>query len=387
MSAGDDYIDTFDPDGDVLWFWYQTWHCNATTKSNESTEKTKAVARQSLDRFERFLAAQNGNRSYDCHWSDIDIDAVSYDDIIPPREVTPPLAEQFLVGLQQTYAADTQQTTYATLKQAYEWCEESVESVEVDPFALVEKKHKEKNNDWILDTPSERDAYIIPITDARRVVRSWKHPMWLAVQLILSKYGRRVGGVSNLDFENVHLNHPGCDWTVHSDLRNWPDHISFRSDKRASEADRNTGNKTKTNAVYPIDSELKDALLWYLTIRPQPDSPTDPLFISQTEGERLSGSNISKKFRKRAKELGYWYGANDDDNLNPHYWRHWATSWYQGQFGGGESEGYTALTKYLRGDSNDDVMGIYDNYTEAKRDTILGAMPTFLEPYVEEDDQ
>jgi integrase len=386
MSAGDgDYIETFDPDGDVLWFWYQTWHCNSTTKDNESTEQTKRVVRIALSRFERFLAAQTGNQSYDCHWSDIDIDSVSYDDIIPPREVTPQLAEQFLVDLQKTYAADTQQFTYATVKQAYEWCEESVESVEADPFAVVEKKHKEKNNDWILETPDERNPYIIPISEAREVVRSWKNPMWLSIQLLLAKYTRRVGSISNLDVENVHLNHPGCDWTVHPDLRQWPNHISFRADKRASDAGRNTGNKTKTNAVYPIDPELKDTLLWYLTIRPQPDTPTDPLFITHQKGERLSGSSIGGKFRERAKDLGYWYGANDDDNLNPHYWRHWATSWYQSQFGGNESQGRTALTKYLRGDSKQDIIGIYDSYTEDKRDTILDAMPTFLESYVEDE--
>ena len=94
---------------------------------------------------------------------------------------------------------------------------------------------------------------------------------------------------------------------------------------------------------------------------------------------------IGNKFRERAKELGYWYGANDDDNLNAHYWRHWTTSWYQSQFGGGSED--TALTKYLRGDSKNDIMAIYDSYTEDKRDTILDAMPTFLSPYVEEDDQ
>lgn len=385
MSAGDgDYIDTFDPDGNVLWFWYDRWHCQATTKDNESTERTKKNVRNAIKRYEKFLTTQKDDQSYDCHWTDIDSDAISYDDIIPPREVTPPLAEQFLVDLRKAYAAKTQNSTYGHLKQAYEWCEESVESVETDPFAAVEKKHKKKNNDWILETPEGRDAYPIPMPEAREVVRSWSHPMWLSIQLLFAKYGRRAGGISNLDFENIHLNHPGCDWTVHPDLRQWPDHISFRSDKRESDPGRNTGNKTKTNGVYPIDPELKDVLLWYLTIRPQPESPTDPLFISQKSGERLSGGSIGYKFRKRAKELEYWYGANDDDNLNAHYWRHWATSHYQGQFSGSDSEGYTALTKYLRGDSKEDIIGIYDNYTETKRHTILDAMPTFLEPFIDD---
>ncbi|MDB2276639.1 hypothetical protein PM022_19370, partial [Halorubrum ezzemoulense] len=164
MSAGDgEYIDTLDPDGNGLWFWYDRWHCQATTEDNESTEGTKESVKNAINRYERFLAKQKYDQSYDCHWTDIDSDAISYDDIIPPREVTPPLAEQFLVDLRQAYAAKTQNTTYGHVKQAYEWCEESVESVEVDPFATVEKKHKEKNNDWILETPEERDAYPIPM--------------------------------------------------------------------------------------------------------------------------------------------------------------------------------------------------------------------------------
>jgi len=384
MSAGDgDYLDTFDPDDNVLRFWYDEWHSKARIKDNESTEATKKTVRYTIDRFEKFLATQKDSQSYDCHWSDLNTNAVTYDDIIPPRKVTPQLAEEFLIDLQQEFAAKTQQTTYGHLTQAYGWCAEKVESVEINPFAKVEEKLKE-NNDWILDSPDGRNVHNIPLADAREVVRSWSHPMWLSIQLLLAKYTRRSGGISNLDFENIHIAHPGCDWTVHSDLRPWPDHISFRSDKRESDLGRNTGNKTQTNGVYPIDAELKDTLLWYLTIRPQPESPTDPLFTSQSKGKRLSGDNIGTTFRKRAKKLGYWYGANDDDNLNPHYWRHWGTSHYQSQFGGNDRDGYTALTKYIRGDSKNDIIGIYDNYNEGKRDTILNAMPTFLKPYIDE---
>lgn len=136
--------------------------------------------------------------------------------------------------------------------------------------------------------------------------------------MLLAKYTRREDGVSNLDFENVYIDHPGCDWTVHDDLRQRPDHISFRSDKRQSDSGRNTGNKTKTNGKYPIDKEMKDALLWYLLIRPRPESPTEPLFINDS-GERLSGDSIYTRFQQQAKGLGYWFGPHDDDNLNPHY--------------------------------------------------------------------
>lgn len=383
MSAGDEkYFEIYNPDEDVLWFWYQKWHVEAVTEENESKQSTKRTVRSAIESFDKFLATQKNEQEYNCHWSEIDSDSISYDDIIPPRDVTPQLAEQFLIEIQKHYSADSQQSIYSHLKQAYSWCEKQVESVDLNPFEKVEEKHKNRGNNWILDVPTARNPHIISHQEAQSIVRSWSHPMWVSIQLLVSKLPRRVGGVSNLDLEDVNISHPGCDWTVHDDLRRWPDHIAFRSDKRQSDEGRNTGNKTQTNGVYPIDAELKNALLWYLTIRPQPYSPTDPLFINQRYAGRLSGSSIYNKFVERAKELGYWYGANNDDNLNPHYWRHWGTSHYQSQFGSDDSSGYTALTQYLRGDSKSDIIGLYDNYTEDKRDIILDAMPTFFEPYI-----
>lgn len=94
---------------------------------------------------------------------------------------------------------------------------------------------------------------------------------------------------------------------------------------------------------------------------------------------------MSTKFTDHAKEQGHWYGPNDDDNLNPQYWRHWGTSWYEDQFGGDkDTSGYTALTDYLRGDSRAEIKALYNNYTEAKRDRILDAMPKFTEPFIDE---
>ena len=391
MSAGsEEYIDSYDPDGNVLRFWYEKWHCEATTDDNRSTQKTQKTVRTTLNQFERFLAAQSGE--FDCHWTDIDLEQTTEDSITPPREVTPQIAEDFLVAVVEQYAPDSQQNTFAHLKQAYEWCEDNVESVEINPFEKVYKKHKERDGDWFLETPSGRDPHIISLDEARSVVRTWDHPLWLTIQLLLAKIPRRRGGISNLDFKDVSLDHPGCDWTVHSDLRQWDDHIIFRSDKRESEPGRNTGNKTKTNTRVPLDDELKDALIWYLCSRPQPESPSDPLFLSPTKGTRLSGHSLSTRYGKKAKELndrddvavtGY-YEPNDDDNLNVHYWRHWGTTWYEDQFGGDpDSPGNTAMTDYLRGDSSNEIKGLYNGYSTDKRDMVLDAMPTFLGPYTD----
>lgn len=86
MSSGDgEYLETFDPTGNVLRFWYERWHCQATTKDNENTENTKDSAARAMDRFERFLSTQTNSQSDDCHWSEIDKTSISYDNIIPPQ--------------------------------------------------------------------------------------------------------------------------------------------------------------------------------------------------------------------------------------------------------------------------------------------------------------
>jgi integrase len=310
---------------------------------------------------------------------------MEYSELTPrPRNVSPEVAEEFIIEMVNHYSADTQQRTYTILKQAYGWCEERVKSVEVNPFEIVEKKLKEDQNEWPLETSSGRDPHIIGLNEAKAVVRAWGTLRWKTVQLIHAKYPRRAGGVSNLDIRDVNIDHPGCDWEVHQNIRRWDDHIIFRGDKRASEEGRNSGNKTKTDGKYPIDKELKQYLIAYLTIRPQIKSPDDPLLIG-VRGGRLSADVINAKFRDHAKEQGYYYGKNDDDNLNPHYSRHWGTSWYEDAFGGdSETNGNTTLTDYMRGDSRAEIKALYNNYTERKRDRILDAMPVFHEPFIKD---
>ena len=383
MSASDgDYLNTYDPDGNVLRFWYDQYHCNSKIESNASRKSTKESTLACIKRFERYLATS----AYECHWTDIDIpDGGFHDDLTPPpREVTPQVAEEFLIKLVDNYKAHTQQSTFATLSQAYNWCQPRVVSVEINPFEKVREKWKDEQGDWLLESPEGRNAYIIEIDEARNVVRAWDSFRYRTIQLVFGKYPRRAGGVSNLDICDVHLEHPGCDWEVHSDLRRWPDHILFRADKRESEEGRNTGNKTKTNAKYPIDEELKQFLIAYLARRHTITSPDDPLFLG-SKGDRLSGTAIAIRFIDHAKDQGHFYGPGDDDNLNPHYWRHWGTSKYEDRFGGDkDTDGYTPLTDYLRGDSRQEMKALYNNYTHEKRDRILDAMPTFFEPFVED---
>lgn len=359
-------------DGNPLWY----WHENAVVPYKK--ESTIADVETVIRQYERWLASQ-GDYSHNCHWTDIDLDDVSREEMIDPREVTNIDAENFLYDVTDVYKASQQGSIASFLGSAYEWLAVKTIGVEDDPFGYI----LDTENKDILDTPSGRDAYIRPIEDVRYYIRSWENPKFSCVNQIAAKLTRRSGGISNLDFEDVNIDHPACEWSVHPKLRRWDDHILFRAEKAASDDGRKSGNKTATTAKYPLDEELKRSLLWYLACRPKPDTPTDPLFLDD-HYERMSANSMGDAFTKQSKEITEreegptcWYEPEDDDNVNPHYFRHWSTTWYQDRVDGG-------LVDYLRGDTGKGSKANYDQYTDKKQQKILDAMPKFFEPYVED---
>jgi integrase len=351
--------DLADPDGSVLWYWFNTVH-------KSSSENTQETIRDRIRRFERFLAVKGGYKNKSS-WTKLDIDDVPVEEIFKPRNVDQEIAYEFLDEyLTEDYGAETQQGTAGSLSRAYEWCATHTQSVDGDPVGYVLDNHD------LLDNPTPRTPYIIDIKEAREVIRSWDHPMWLCINVILAKTLRRTGGVVNLDIGDLNIDHPGCDWTVDPEIRHWPDHIVFHADKERSNPGRNTGNKTTTTRKIPIDDELKESLIWYLTVRPGPLNPDEPLF-RDAWGNRRSGNSVCVKFIERAKELGHWYGERDDDNLNPHYWRHWSTTWFEDRLGEKNS-----LTDYLRGDKGRRTKATYNQWTEQKEALYLEHVPKFF---------
>jgi hypothetical protein len=357
-------------DGSILWYWYENTNQYAAENTNEGHEDR-------IRRFERWLASR-GSYQHTCHWSDIDLDNVSCEQMVAPRDIDENDAEAFLKDLSNAFSGSTQNGTASALKSAYDWLESKTKPVEDDPFGYV-LDVEEKD---ILDIPDGREAYIIPIEDARYYIRSWNRPKFSCVNQIAAKYTRRAGGISNLDLKGVNIDHPACQWSVHPDIRHWDDHILFRSDISKSDPGRKSGNKTATTAKYPLDNELKQSLLWYLAVRPEPRSPEEPLFFD-TEYGRLSAKSMSDAFRKRSKEITdrdegpkCWYGSGDGDNINPHYWRHWSTTWYEDRVGGG-------LVDYLRGDIGQGSKANYNQYSDMKEQQILEHMPKFFEPFID----
>jgi integrase len=377
MSITDERVN---PDGDVLWYWYE----NNEEYHKQNTGNGYGTA---IRTFQRWLAAQ-GEYSHECHWTDIDLDDVPRDKMIAPRNITNNEAEKFLKDLNANFEPGSSNKYISTYIKAYGWLaakttDDCVSGMPFDYVLNVEDK------DIIDAVGNGREAYIIPIEDARYYIRSWDRPKWSCINQIMAKYTRRAGGVSNLDFQDFNIDHPACQWTVHPDIRHWDDHVMFRPDKVASEPGRKSGNKTASKARYPLDDELKQSLLWYLATRPKPDAPTDPFFLD-AQYSRLAASSIHQEFTKRSKEITQrnegptcWYGSEDgsgdDDNINPHYWRHWATTWYQD-----DDRVDQAFVDYMRGDAGDGSSANYNQYTDGKKLKILEVVPKFFEPFIDD---
>lgn len=357
MSVNDDKVD---PEGSVLWWWFNKNH-------KHSKIATKRDFIHAINRFERFLAVKGGY-DFEGDWTDIDLDDVPSDKMIEPRDVDDELVEDFLRNfLAPDYAPGTQQGTASRLSKIYDECVSKTLPIEDDVFGYVLEENKD-----ILDDTTSRNPYIIDIDDAREFISDWDHPLFLAVNLFLAKTCRRIGGVLNLDLQDINIDHPGCDWTVNSNVRHWPNHMVFRKDKEAKDDGRKDGNKTETTQVCPIDDELRDALIWYLTIRIGDWEPESPLFKGPQKADRLRSSLMNTKMQEKAEKFGHYYGANDDDNVNQHYWRHWATTTFEDRVG--DAGG---LVTYLRGDVGSTKDG-YNSWTSEKERIYRENVPKFF---------
>lgn len=364
--------DLKDPDGSALWCWWNNYH-----KSSE--EHTRESAKYSIRRFERFLAVKGGYQ-FEGEWTEINLRNVSPEQMLAPRNVDQHDVYEFLSEyLVPEYSADTQHSTVSTLGQAYRWCQQRTKVVEADPISYVLESHD------LLEQQEGRNPHIIDIEEARSIITSWENPRWLAINLMLPKTTRRIGAIVNLDLRDVNLDHPGCKWTVHSDIRHKPDYLRFSADKSKGEGNedkkREDGNKTETTRIIPIDDELKDALIWYLTIRRQNFEPRSPLFYGD-EGKRIHGSTVGKVIRQKSKEMGYYYDPNDDDNINCHYWRHWATTWFEDTLGENSS-----ITDYLRGDKGSETKALYNHWSGKKERLYLNNVPKFFTDHTDYDGQ
>ncbi|MFC7154918.1 tyrosine-type recombinase/integrase [Halomarina halobia] len=247
--------------------------------------------------------------------------------------------------------------TYATYVHRFYAYMTQAGAFDANPMALVMAEMDES-----IDTDPERREISVPAM--RQFVADVTHPLERAVVLTLLKTGMRVGELCNLDLRDVSLDAPvvGEAYSIppRPQLDGRPNSLFVASDPArgvvVNGEERSASNKRKRSTVIPIDAELGEALVRWLAIRPNVRSPAEPLFVSTGEdwGERLTPSQVRTVVKRHAEARG-WYrsGGGAEENVTPHYFRHFFTTHLR------DRTGDRGIVKYLRGDVAADVIDTY----------------------------
>jgi len=243
--------------------------------------------------------------------------------------------------------------TYASyLHRFYDYMSQ-VGAFEDNPMTLVLEEIDESIN----TDPQRRD---VSVPAMRSFVGSIGHPLDHAVVLTLLKTGIRAGELCNLDTRDVHLDRAADESPHRAQLEGRPNSI-FVDDTPAQgqtyNGERRTAsNKRKRATTIPVDDELSAALTRWLAIRPDARSDADPLFLSTADqwGSRLTPDMVHHLVECHARERG-WYrsGGGPEENVTPHYFRHFFTTHLR------DRTGDRGVVKYLRGDVAQDVIDTY----------------------------
>ena len=225
-----------------------------------------------------------------------------------------------------------------------------------NPMSLVTEEMDES-----IDTdPTRRE---ITIAEMRSFVESIAHPLERALVVTLLKTGMRVGELCNLDLRDVHLHDSELEAAYEIEHRGSiagrPDSIYVPSaptrGETYNEERRTASNKRKRDTVVPVDAELKRTLKAWLAVRPDTNSPAEPLFVSTSEwGKRTTPSMVRAAVTARAEARGWYHeGGDAAENVTPHYFRHFFTTNLR------DSTGDRGIVKYLRGDVASDIIDTY----------------------------
>ncbi|WP_227376653.1 tyrosine-type recombinase/integrase [Haladaptatus halobius] len=305
------------------------------------SERTREAYERVLRRFEAFLGDPDRNPS--------------------GRSVTPGAATQrdcmaWIHTLRGDHAGSTIATYASYLHRFYAYMTQ-VGAFESNPMALVvEELHESVDKD-----PTRRE---ISVASMREFVAGVTHPLERAVVLTLLKTGMRVGEVCNLDLRDVNL----ADENVRTayalgerpQLDGRPDSIFVAADPVRGQVvngeERTASNKRKRETIVPVDDELRQVLVQWLAIRPDVISRAEPLFVSTSGdwGERLTPKMVRNVVERHARESG-WYrtGGGAEENVTPHYFRHFFTTHLR------DRTGDRGIVKYLRGDVASDIIDTY----------------------------
>lgn len=249
--------------------------------------------------------------------------------------------------------AESTVATYASyLHRFYDYMVQ-VGRFEGNPMALVVEEIDESIN----TDPARRD---ISVPQMRSFVADISHPLHRVIIVTLLKTGIRAGELCNLDIRDVSLsetvgpdNHrPRLDGRPNSlYVDSVPSAGAVYNDER-----RSASNKRKRDTTLPVDDELATVLEKWVAVRPDTISDADPLFVSTADswGKRLTPDMVHHVVETHARDTN-WYrdGGGPEENVTPHYFRHFFTTHLR------DRTGDRGVVKYLRGDVAQDVIDTY----------------------------
>jgi len=249
--------------------------------------------------------------------------------------------------------AESTVATYASyLHRFYDYMSR-VEAFEDNPMSIVVEELDEAIN----TDPPRRD---ITVAEMRSFVTEITHPLDRGVVLMLVKTGIRAGELCNLDLRDIFLpdapvedsHRPRLDGRLNSlYVDSAPAQgVVYNGERRSA------SNKRKRATTIPIDDELASALGRWLAVRPDPVSEADPLFLSTGDrwGQRLTPAMVHHIVERHARRFGWFRdGGGPEENVTPHYFRHFFTTHLR------DRTGDRGVVKYLRGDVASDVIDTY----------------------------
>ena len=267
--------------------------------------------------------------------------------------------------LRTRHASSTVATYASYLNRFYRYLER-VGRHDENPMGLV----LEEMDESIETNPSRRD---LSLEEMRTFVDRIRHPLHRVIVVTLLKTGMRSGELCNLDLRDLHLDAENRWWEPRPQISGRPRSIYVAPDHTIGHVtggeERTASNKRKRETVVPIDDELAAELWRWLAMRPDVRSSAEPVFVgtADTWGERLTPDTVHHIVEGYARDAGWYHtGAGSAENVTPHYFRHFFTTYLR------DLTGDRGVVKYLRGDVADDIIDTYThNWGDRVRETYL----------------
>lgn len=246
--------------------------------------------------------------------------------------------------------------TYASYVNRFYRYMSNVGLLNSNPMLLVVEELTES----IDPNPIRRD---ISLKSMQEFLKNISHPLDRAIIVTLLKTGMRVGELCNLDLRDLNLADQDITFTYkikpRGALGDRPKTLYISKEPARGEVYngemRTASNKRKRATLVPIDNELHHTLKVWLSIRPDSNSSAEPVFLSTSKwGHRITPSIVRARLLEYTKTTG-WHspGAGAEENVTPHYFRHFFTTNLRNETGD------RGIVKYLRGDVADDVIETY----------------------------